>query len=318
MCMVCLSSAHGQQRAQFSQYMANYYLLNPAVAGTEKFIDVKAGFRSQWVGFEGGPVTYYVSAHSALGHHGKDYTHHKGYKKGWNGVGGYLFNDITGPTSRLGGQMSYSYNIPLYRHTRMSLGVSAGFQQYALDGSDFVLVNYNDKTLPQNRVTSLLPDASIGAWVYSMRWYAGVSIHQILQSEVDFGNNAIAKTNGVDISKLNNHYFLTAGVYLPINADIEMVPSFTVKAVNPAPISVDLNAKISYQKELYWMGLSYRSLDSFTLMIGTTIKNRLGISYSFDLTTSELRKFNTGSNEIVISYKIPPHGSIDCPSQYWR
>src|SRR5687767_4886339 len=65
--LVCLVSGVGaQQRPQFSQYMLNQYIFNPAISGIEDYTEVKMGTRYQWVGLDGAPVTYYVSAHTPL------------------------------------------------------------------------------------------------------------------------------------------------------------------------------------------------------------------------------------------------------------
>ena len=65
--LVVLGPALAQQRPQYSQYMLNNYLLNPALTGIEDYADVRFGHRQQWVGLEGAPVTYYVSAHMPVG-----------------------------------------------------------------------------------------------------------------------------------------------------------------------------------------------------------------------------------------------------------
>ena len=53
-----------QQRMQYSQFMLMGYRLNPAVAGTEQFVNIKAGMSYQWAGFEGAPRGFYLSAHA--------------------------------------------------------------------------------------------------------------------------------------------------------------------------------------------------------------------------------------------------------------
>jgi type IX secretion system PorP/SprF family membrane protein len=55
-----------QQNPQYSQYMMNTYLINPAVVGIEDYTDIKVGYRNQWTNFEGAPTTYYLTAHFAL------------------------------------------------------------------------------------------------------------------------------------------------------------------------------------------------------------------------------------------------------------
>jgi len=64
----CLLSygAYAQQQGQYSQYMNNNFLLNPAEGGTENFTDIKLGLRKQWTGLEGSPQSIFVSAHHHL------------------------------------------------------------------------------------------------------------------------------------------------------------------------------------------------------------------------------------------------------------
>jgi len=45
---------------QYSQYMQNMYVLNPAASCLESDIDINLGFRQQWAGFDGAPQPGYV------------------------------------------------------------------------------------------------------------------------------------------------------------------------------------------------------------------------------------------------------------------
>src|ERR1700754_2678371 len=56
-----------QQKPQYTQYFLNNLLVNPAVTGVENYIDVKAGYRSQWTGLEGAPVTGYLTFNAPIG-----------------------------------------------------------------------------------------------------------------------------------------------------------------------------------------------------------------------------------------------------------
>jgi len=43
--------------------MMDYYLLNPAVAGSYDYIPVNLSVRQQWVGFDGAPSSQAISLH---------------------------------------------------------------------------------------------------------------------------------------------------------------------------------------------------------------------------------------------------------------
>src|SRR5581483_7837677 len=59
--------AIAQQKPQYTQYVLNNMLINPAVTGIENYIDVKTGYRSQWTGLQGAPVTSYITASFPFG-----------------------------------------------------------------------------------------------------------------------------------------------------------------------------------------------------------------------------------------------------------
>src|ERR1700712_995974 len=63
----CVQFTIAQQRPQYTQYVFNNYLLNPALSGIENYTDVKAGYRSQWTGLQGAPVTSYLTVNAPLG-----------------------------------------------------------------------------------------------------------------------------------------------------------------------------------------------------------------------------------------------------------
>ncbi|MBK8615138.1 MAG: type IX secretion system membrane protein PorP/SprF [Flavobacteriales bacterium] len=63
--LLLLAPARAQQIAQYTQYVFNQFSVNPAVAGSKDCLDVRLGFRQQWVGFPGAPVTAWASLHGA-------------------------------------------------------------------------------------------------------------------------------------------------------------------------------------------------------------------------------------------------------------
>lgn len=315
LCGVYVASA--QQEQQYSQYMINPYTINPAVGGTEDFFDVKAGFRTQWVGLEGAPRTFYLSGHGTIGKDFRQY-HHHGEHKAWHGVGGYIYNDVTGPISRTGFYASYAYNMPINKHIRLSVGAFFGGKQYKLDPNYFRnIVDDGDPQLTggSSSFAKLVPDANVGAWLYSKDYYVGISTFQVLRSNLDF-QGLYDDDERTSFSQLASHYFVTGGVRLPMAREFDLIPSFALKMVNPAPASIDVSVKAQLS-DRYFGGLSYRFRDSFTAIVGVTLARQVDISYSFDLTGSDLRKHNSGTHEIVLGYRFKHSKHIDCPSRFW-
>jgi len=257
-----------QQTPQYTQYMVNPYLYNPALAGSEDYIDIKAGYRAQWVGLENAPTTMYLSAHAPIKEH--TLRHAKNDHKAYPGVGGFVMKDETGPISNLKMNGSFSYNLQIsdgkwygaLHHSdgiRLTLGMSLGVNQYQIDGSKLTLEDVNDPSIIAGEMTKISPDASLGAWLYfGQKFYVGASANQILNSKVEFDG---MKSNPEVLGRLTPHYSMVAGTKLEVGYDLYILPSFMVKTVAGAPLSWDLNTRIDYQ-DTYYGGLSYRHQDA--------------------------------------------------------
>ncbi len=317
---------NAQQKAQFTQYMTNSYLINPALAGAEDFVDLKAGYRQQWVGFEGAPTTYYVSGHSPIGEQ-HEYYHYKGEHVNWHGAGGMIMKDEAGAISQTSFLASYSYNMGITKGKgfgrnrragiRASFALSAGFQQFALNLSDLEFVDgETDNVEGSGTFNKNLPDGNLGTWIYNDDFYVGLSVQQLLGTKIQFQGSDIGVS---DQSRLNRHYVLTGGYRLPISYDdIAFIPSFLVKGVGGAPVSFDINGKFEYHHML-WAGLSYRHNDALAILIGALINYQYEVAYSFDFTTTDIRQHaRVGTHEITIGYRLLPRRQLHNAEDHWR
>jgi type IX secretion system PorP/SprF family membrane protein len=288
--------AFSQQKAQFSQYMNNFYIINPAAGGTDDYTDLRASYRSQWLGMNGAPVTYYISGHGPIGKVKKS---NKKFIKAYHTTGGFISNDVTGPTSRLNMAASYSYNLQVQKNFRMSAGAFLGVLRYTLDGSQLDFHDAGDNSTMQR---ATVPDLTVGVMGYSQTVYLGLSMSQLFYNKLDFDYTSKGSFRK-DFSKLNYHYFLTAGVNIPITSQMDIIPSTLLKIVSPSQMALDLNAKIKYL-EIFWVGLSYRNLDAIVAMAGVTFNKIYSVGYSYDGVISGLGKYNSGSHEILIGLKL--------------
>ncbi|WP_139923469.1 type IX secretion system membrane protein PorP/SprF [Hymenobacter sp. DG01] len=310
--LLAAAPLRAQQQAQYSQYMNNNYILNPGTTGVEDYIDVKTSYRTQWTGLEGAPKTYYLSASSSLGKWrstGKRTLRDR--RRPFHAIGGLIYNDVTGPTSRKGAYLSYAYNLVLAPNLRAALGVSAGMQQFAVDGQQ---LRFYDTTFQAGSAASRVLDGSIGLWVYSSDFYVGISGAQLLGNKLDFSYSPDGVGAGAG-NTLKRHYFATAGVRVPLSDDWSLVPSVLLKAVNPAPLSLDLNAKLKYQ-DLLWGGVSWRAFDSFVAMVGLNYE-QLTLGYSYDAGLSRLAGYHGGSHEVLLGLRLKKKAQVVCTNRFW-
>lgn len=309
------SLAYSQQKPQYTQYVFNNFLLNPALSGIENYTDVKIGFRKQWSGINNAPQTSFASAHWKLGsdylwknplslsEKGDDpmsdnYMQNYTASPAHHGMGFTVVHDEAGPISRLDANITYAYHLQLSGTYNLSVGAAAGISNIKLDVNSLSLENPNDPALNNIIESQIKPDLSLGVWLYGARLFAGVSAQQVLPQKLAFSNDAV-----YDTGKQVPHFFLTAGYKFYLDEEITAVPSFMVKYVNPAPVSVDVNLKMAF-KDRFWLGASYRHNDSYAAMAGVNISKLFNLTYSYDFTTSQLNKVSNGSHEIVLGIQL--------------
>jgi type IX secretion system PorP/SprF family membrane protein len=301
---------NAQQRPQYSQYMINNYLLNPAITGIEDYADIRVSHRRQWVGLDGAPVTSYVTAHTPLNKGAGSTKYHKGLAH--HGVGVALHTDKTGPLRRTGVTASYAYHMPITRTINASAGAAAGVIRNSINSSDLEFTNPNDPLIGAGNYNNNVIDLNLGLWIYSQSFSIGVAGAQLLENLGSFQ----AEGNKNPSLDLQRHYFITGAYRFSPTEKLDVVPSVMIKMADPSPTSIDANIRVLYNKQ-FWMGGSYRHNDALVAMVGVYVNPLLDISYSYDATTSNLNKVSAGTHEVVVGFKLLNTKRIICPQWIW-
>ena len=273
-----------QQLPQYTQYMLNQFAMNPAVAGQEEFADIRSDNRYQWQGITDAPRTYILTANGPI-------------KAKNMGVGMHLFTDIVGPTRRTGLNFSYAYQIKINSETKLGLGLSAGLLQWGIDGHKLVLHDPGDENLLIQYQTVIVPDLGAGIMLNNKKYYFGIAVPQLYQSKISL------YPGGDNKGKLVTHFNINGAYKFDLGDDFKIEPSFLVKYATPAPFKIDAGLRIIY-KEQIWLGGAYRHNDAFTALIGFMYKNYLMIGYSFDYSTTNIRKYSSGTHEVMLGLRI--------------
>ncbi|WP_367868081.1 type IX secretion system membrane protein PorP/SprF [Pedobacter sp. WC2423] len=320
--------SNGQQRPQYTQYIFNNYLLNPALSGIENYTDVRVGSRVQWAGINDGPVTSFFSVHAPLG---KQYLYGNSSsfaEKGANpmersylqnymaaephhGIGVFGTLDKAGPVKTLDIKASYAYHLGLSSKMNLSVGVAAGISRISLDISKLNLENSADPAIAPGFNSRTQPDLDAGIWLYGPDFFAGVSVQQLLNKPLSFSDSQAA-VQGKQVP----HLFVTAGYKFFLSEEVSVTPSVMLKKVQPAPLSADLNFKIAFKDKL-WIGGSYRPQDAVSAMAGFNINSLFVLSYAYDFTTSELGAVSKGTHEVVLGILLNNRYKVTCPQRNW-
>lgn len=274
-----------QQIQHYSQYFLNDYAMNSAVAGLEPYYQARINNRYQWIGIVDAPRTFVLSLY------GPDRKRELGY-------GGYVFSDVTGPTSRTGLYGSYSYIMTIKGTKKLSLSLSAGLLQYKIDGSKIVLHDEGDPSLGDGIYSTYLPDANFSVYFKDIKYFAGLSAYQLMNNSFKF-----KELDQLGINRVRTHFFLFGGYYFEINNDFSVEPSVVLKFMYPTPLQADISVRGFYQKKV-WLGASFRTMDAVSFMIGYEHDKQLLFGYSYDMSVSNIRPYNTGTHELMLGYKF--------------
>ncbi|WP_316832661.1 type IX secretion system membrane protein PorP/SprF [Pedobacter aquatilis] len=287
-----------QQDAQFSQYMFNGIYINPAYAGYKEQLNLHAFYRTQWTGIAGAPKTMSLAL-DAIANDGNV------------GLALQVSSDRLGAQRNQSVYANYAYRIKMNADgsARLAFGLGAGAVQLGIDGA---LLKPNDPEpfQPTGMESTILPDARAGVYYADNRFYAGFSADNLVSQYIAVDRYAF-------IPQPKPHYYLTAGMLVPLSTDILLKPSFLLKDDRGGPTSLDLNVFVILA-EKFWVGGSYRTgvklynkdylqndlsnVNSAVTAIQIFPSQTLRIGYAYDFSIGPLQGYSSGTHEISIGY----------------
>lgn len=301
-CLAGMVSAKAQQDAQFSQYIFNGLYINPAYAGYRGVWNANAFYRNQWSGFPGGPKTVSVALDGVA-------------RDGKYGLGLNISNDEIGLQGTSSLYASYAFRIPVGAEENdrtFSIGISAGFLQNRIKVGDYDPTDPTDgdPTLYNSLRTKFTPDARIGVFYSTNRFFAGLSADNLISQAYD-----AKKDPGNIFTERKIHMYATVGGLLPLSEAIQLKPSILIKEDFAGPTSLDINAFVLINKIL-WIGAGYRTavfnkeliqndLKKSGAVIGMAevfIGQKIRLGYAYEYTTNVVGMGGYPTNEISISY----------------
>ncbi|WP_394421798.1 PorP/SprF family type IX secretion system membrane protein [Tenacibaculum mesophilum] len=275
------SKGLAQQDPQYTQYIYNMAVINPAYAGSKEGISLGLLARSQWVGVSGAPKTFSGFVHSSVSRK--------------VGLGLSLLHDKIGPVSETHAYADFSFTINTSEKAKLAFGLKGGatFQQIGL--LTLNQVESNDPKFNQNS-NKTHPNFGVGAFYYQEKFYVGISIPNLLETlHFERSNGKITKAS----EKM--HSFLTAGYVVDLKNNFQLKPSTLVKYADSTPLSLDLSLNLLWNNKVEF-GVSHRLDDSWSGIVNFKIKKNLQIGYAYDHTISNLGGFSSGSHEFLLLF----------------
>jgi type IX secretion system PorP/SprF family membrane protein len=278
--LLAATQVYGQQDPQYTQYMYNMNVINPAYAGSKENLSFGLLYRTQWTGIDGAPKTATFFGHLPVGEK--------------VGLGLSIISDEVGPIKETNAYADFSYTLRLGGEHRIAFGIKAGatFHDIGLAGIDLI-----DPTDPffQN-INTTTPNIGTGVFYYTDNYYLAASVPNIL-------NSVHLDANGNKLGSEEAHYFVTGGYVFQLSPNTKLKPSFMVKSAFSAPTSFDVNLNALFFEKLE-VGASYRLDDSFSGLINFAITPSLRIGYAYDSVTSDIKKYAPASHEFLLLFDL--------------
>lgn len=277
-----VSTVYAQQDAMYTQFFTNKIVVNPAYAGAREAFSAVALQRYQWAGIEGAPRSTTVSLHGP-------------FEKYNTGLGLSLIYDQLGIQRNYALKLAYSYHIKT-GIGKLAFGLDGQYKKEEMLWLESNPTDVSDTYIPYGNNSAWSPNIGAGVYLSNKNYYVGLSAPKLIQSKAIFSNSGAPIIN-----KYQRHYFGMAGVLLRMTSSFGLKPAILAKYEVNSPLELDINV-MGIFNERFWVGMTYRTNDSFDAIVQFHLESGLRIGYSYDFTLTKLNRVNTGSHEIMIGF----------------
>ncbi|MGB3345108.1 MAG: type IX secretion system membrane protein PorP/SprF [Aequorivita sp.] len=281
-------SSNAQQDPQYTQYMYNTQVVNPAYVGSREALSFGLLYRTQWVGLDGAPKTGSFTVNSPVSYN--------------MGLGLSIVNDQLGPATETNINIDYSYSIPTSETAKLSFGLKAGIDLLDVDFSKLNIYDKNDPRFQNNIDNKLQPQIGAGVYFNSDKFYTGLSVPNFLTTK-HFDKSSLNNTTVETVAKERMHYFLIAGYVFDISDNLKFKPATLFKMVSGSPLQADVSANFLLYDKLT-LGAAYRWSAAMSAMVGFQATDQIFIGFGYDYQTTDIETYSDGSYEVILRFEL--------------
>lgn len=287
--IIGLESMYSQQDSQYTQYMYNTVNINPAYAGSRGVMSIFGLYRNQWVGLDGAPVTSTASLNTPIGNSNV-------------GLGLSFINDRIGPLDETSILADVSYSVPTSENWKLSFGLKATANLLNVDFTKLSIYDTSDPRFQNNVDNKFSPNIGAGIYLHSNKTYFGLSVPNFLETK-HFDESASISNSASFVAKERMHYYAIAGHVFDLSPSIQFKPAALAKVVQGAPLQLDISGNFLFN-EKFTIGAAYRWSAAMSAMVGFQATENWFIGYAYDMETTKLADYNSGSHEIFLRYEL--------------
>lgn len=256
-----------------SQYMLNPLVLNPAYAGSLDYLSATMSYRRQWLGFDGAPETYTLTAHTPL-------------RNRHLNLGFIVAQDNIAVMHRTQAEVVYAHRIRAGKF-HLAAGFSPGLTLLRNNWNE-VQTNTSGDMSFQGTVSELSYGSGFGIYGGYGRFFLGASGKLMVseKGELFYKNQPILVYTGCTVTKQKR---------------VEVLISALGRYMYGQDYQADFNVMVTLRERIGF-GVSYRMNDAVVGILNVRLNEQFRLGYSYDYTLSRLRNYSTGSHELVLRY----------------
>jgi type IX secretion system PorP/SprF family membrane protein len=109
--------------------------------------------------------------------------------------------------------------------------------------------------------------------------------------------------NDVSVFEERMNFYFIGGYVFDISPSVKFKPAVLTKMVTGSPLQVDASANFLFFDKLM-LGGAYRWDAAVSALAGFQVTDGLFIGYSYDMETTNLSRYNSGSHEIFLRFEL--------------
>ena len=321
-CCANSASLSAQQTSYSAFYRTNWQSVNPAAIDRSYYLKryhnttiINAGSRLQWIGLQGAPVNYFVSA---------EYCPELDNNDSNNKFGFTAYGDKTDAISTYGlyGNYSYFFSLPYKDGHILHFGISPGLVVYGVDVSKLRGQDGKPTTdrVAMDNKQRVFADFAFGMmYRIKKQFYFGISVPQTfslnLKKRSDTG---VFETDRLPHLNLQVGGFIYRGgfdyglegptIVIEPSAIMRIAPGVTFNSVFPSFFNMDANVRVNLMRQRVYGGLGVgtngvlTAEGGFNCNVGEEAKLQLGMAYGIPAFQKYLRLGH--SVEVNLSYFV--------------
>lgn len=277
---VSMASMAQQNSFSYTQYADNLTALNPAYSLLDKAASISLLARKQWVGINGAPTTFLLNGNIPIENIGA-------------AAGLTIMNDQFAVEHQTEVNAYFAKSIQLEDNAFLSVSINAGIRNYV---ADYSTLDASDPSF-RDDVRQTKPNLGFGVMYYTDSYYVGLSVPELTITSL--GTASVQDNNN-----FKNHFYFAAAWISTIADGLKFKPATLVSYTKGVPVIADISGTL-YVKDQFGIGANYRTNKEVAGILTVNLDSvRLGYSYQFGTSSTNLGGFNNATHEVTLSYRF--------------